>query len=298
MRYESYTEKLQKENKASMFGTTASEHTLNAKQNSSPWNENNFQVNDDPFLAGFNSIDEEEREWRRPFVEKQPFKSEISSKPIMQPKNRFEAKKEDSFPTGFNQNDTYVTARRNFDTNKNGFYVGNIIAGNNSAKRIHQRDFEDSFLVGFNQDIDEPEGLQDQGIHKTILTETEPIKPNIALLPSSYTPEIVYTKKEKPNFKQNPNKRKGSEKRQPTGERERNVGHPDSEEHSRVAKGSGGRARGNIRRAEVDGEQIGKVVGGIAAAAGTGYLIYRGARLLPSLLPPLWWTILPNLATP
>jgi len=35
-----------------------------------------------------------------------------------------------------------------------------------------------------------------------------------------------------------------------------------------------------------------------AAAIGTGYLIYRGVRMLPSLAPPLWWTIPENLAIP
>lgn len=42
----------------------------------------------------------------------------------------------------------------------------------------------------------------------------------------------------------NPNKRKGSENRQPSGARERNVGYPNGEEHSRVPKGNG------IRRSE------------------------------------------------
>lgn len=37
----------------------------------------------------------------------------------------------------------------------------------------------------------------------------------------------------------NPNKRHGSERRQPTNQRERNVGHPNGEEHSRVPKGNG-----------------------------------------------------------
>lgn len=41
-------------------------------------------------------------------------------------------------------------------------------------------------------------------------------------------------------WKENPNKRKGSENRQPTGDRERNVGHPNGEEHSRVPKGNRG----------------------------------------------------------
>jgi len=35
----------------------------------------------------------------------------------------------------------------------------------------------------------------------------------------------------------NPNKRKGAEDRQKAGDRERNVGHPDGEEHSRIPKG-------------------------------------------------------------
>jgi len=31
---------------------------------------------------------------------------------------------------------------------------------------------------------------------------------------------------------------------------------------------------------------------------GTVYLVYRCARLIPSLLPPLWWTIPANVAAP
>ena len=46
-------------------------------------------------------------------------------------------------------------------------------------------------------------------------------------------------------WKENPNKRKGHDKRQPTGERERNVEHPNGEEHSRVPKGNRG-----VRRIE------------------------------------------------
>lgn len=47
----------------------------------------------------------------------------------------------------------------------------------------------------------------------------------------------------------NPNKRKGSDERAPTGDRERNVGHPDAEEHSRRPKGNRPprRPRGPIR---------------------------------------------------
>lgn len=31
---------------------------------------------------------------------------------------------------------------------------------------------------------------------------------------------------------------------------------------------------------------------------GAGYLIYRGIRMIPSLVPPLWWTIPANVAIP
>jgi hypothetical protein len=41
-----------------------------------------------------------------------------------------------------------------------------------------------------------------------------------------------------------------------------------------------------------------KVVGGVVVTVGVGYLIYRGVRLLPSLAPPLWWTLPANLAIP
>jgi len=33
-------------------------------------------------------------------------------------------------------------------------------------------------------------------------------------------------------------------------------------------------------------------------AVGTGYFIYRGIRMLPSLIPVLWWTIPANAITP
>jgi hypothetical protein len=36
----------------------------------------------------------------------------------------------------------------------------------------------------------------------------------------------------------------------------------------------------------------------VAVGAGTAYLIYRCARMIPSLAPPLWWTIPGNLAIP
>ena len=99
---------------------------------------------------------------------------------------------------------------------------------------------------------------------------------------------------EKEGWIENPNKRKGSENRQPTGKREKNVGHPDGEEHSRVPKGTGGQG---VRRTETQ-ENIGNALIGGAATMGAGYLMYKGLRLLPSLLPPLWWTIPGNLLIP
>jgi RHS repeat-associated protein len=36
----------------------------------------------------------------------------------------------------------------------------------------------------------------------------------------------------------------------------------------------------------------------VAAAAGAAYLVYRGVRMIPSLAPPLWWTIPLNAAVP
>ena len=36
----------------------------------------------------------------------------------------------------------------------------------------------------------------------------------------------------------------------------------------------------------------------VVGAAGTTYLVYRCVRMIPSLLPPLWWTIPENLAVP
>jgi RHS repeat-associated protein len=36
----------------------------------------------------------------------------------------------------------------------------------------------------------------------------------------------------------------------------------------------------------------------VGASIGLGYLVYRAARLVPSVLPPLWWTIPANVAIP
>jgi hypothetical protein len=45
------------------------------------------------------------------------------------------------------------------------------------------------------------------------------------------------------------------------------------------------------------GENCKKVATVVIGAAGA-YIIYRCVRMLPSLAPPLWWTIPFNLATP
>lgn len=42
------------------------------------------------------------------------------------------------------------------------------------------------------------------------------------------------------------------------------------------------------------GESI--LIGGVSV--GAGYLIYRGVRMIPSLIPYLWWTIPENAVCP
>ena len=85
-------------------------------------------------------------------------------------------------------------------------------------------------------------------------------------------------------------KRKGSENRQKTGSRERNVAHPNGEEHSRVPKGNG------VKRDEVarynDSNMFSepvlqeKMVASIMVVAGigaTGYLLINDATLIGAL---------------
>jgi len=50
-------------------------------------------------------------------------------------------------------------------------------------------------------------------------------------------PPYLEARKKKYEKPENPNKRKGADERKQSGERERNVGHPDGEEHSRRPKG-------------------------------------------------------------
>ena len=109
----------------------------------------------------------------------------------------------------------------------------------------------------------------------------------------------MLAEKLKPNFTPRKDKRHGSENRQPSGDRERNVGHPGGEEHSRVPKGPKGKPRGSGGPMKSDAmENIGKGVVVAGAAVGAGYLLYRILRIIPSLLPPLWWTLPANLVMP
>jgi len=48
----------------------------------------------------------------------------------------------------------------------------------------------------------------------------------------------------------------------------------------------------------IDGSTATKAVVATGAAVGTGYIIYRIIRMIPSLFPPLWWTIPENAAIP
>lgn len=55
---------------------------------------------------------------------------------------------------------------------------------------------------------------------------------------------------------------------------------------------------GDVHRGPAHNFSINKVVKDTTIAIGTGYLVYKTIRLLPSLIPAFWWTIPANLATP
>lgn len=44
--------------------------------------------------------------------------------------------------------------------------------------------------------------------------------------------------------------------------------------------------------------EIGKSIVGVGATAGCVYVLYRVVRMIPSIAPPLWWTIPLNVACP
>lgn len=49
---------------------------------------------------------------------------------------------------------------------------------------------------------------------------------------------------------------------------------------------------------DIDAKDVAVAAGATAGAVAIGYLAYRAVRLLPSLLPPLWWTLPANVAVP
>lgn len=49
---------------------------------------------------------------------------------------------------------------------------------------------------------------------------------------------------------------------------------------------------------EIDAEKVIAATATTAAVVTAGYVTYRVIRMIPSLFPPLWWTIPGNLAIP
>ena len=47
-----------------------------------------------------------------------------------------------------------------------------------------------------------------------------------------------------------------------------------------------------------DRSQLVQVATGVAVTIGVAYVLYRIVRMVPSLAPPLWWTIPVNVAVP
>jgi hypothetical protein len=66
---------------------------------------------------------------------------------------------------------------------------------------------------------------------------------------------------------------------------------PDTDE-------SGKETSDNETSCPADKNSTSKAVLKTAGVLGGTYLLYRGIRMLPSLAPPLWWTIPANVVTP
>lgn len=123
-----------------------------------------------------------------------------------------------------------------------------------------------------------PDGVYTlDGMDKIDETNTEYRKPRTVVASRTHRPG-------------NNNKRKGSENRQPSGDRERNVGHPGGEEHSRVPKGSGGTG---VRRTETlpsvnsfvaPVPSLPQVANDTAAATGTASTVLTGLLLILALV--------------
>jgi len=76
-------------------------------------------------------------------------------------------------------------------------------------------------------------------------------------------------------------------------------GHWDVDNLPGSPTGKKGRRRIRQDGTELDPDHLPLKAGAATAGAvGLGYIIYRAARLLPSLAPPLWPTLAPNLAVP
>ena len=81
--------------------------------------------------------------------------------------------------------------------------------------------------------------------------------------------------------------------------RDRDYNHPGNKHtFPHDHKWENGKRGDPISPPDVDTETIAKAAAGGIAAAGIGYLIYRGVRMLPSLFPPLWPTLPLNAACP
>ncbi len=74
-------------------------------------------------------------------------------------------------------------------------------------------------------------------------------------------------------------------------------GKPDRGDPKPVEDDGKDNSKGKTKKFSLD-SKITKSLFVAGAAVGTGYVIYRGVRMLPSMLPPLWWTIPGNLVIP
>ena len=96
---------------------------------------------------------------------------------------------------------------------------------------------------------------------------------------------LQYSKKEKPNFVPRKDQRKGSENRQKTGARERNVRPEEGEEHSRVAKGTNTGVKRSYKVVKL--VVISAAIVYVFANDATGYGVADDFLLAP--LSKLWW---------
>ena len=96
------------------------------------------------------------------------------------------------------------------------------------------------------------------------VSSTELLNAALALIGENTTEEIDMAVKRNENFKPRKDSKKGSKDRQPTGARERNVGHKNGEEHSRTPKGNGVK----IHKAVATGVAVAGTIITVASAIG------------------------------